>query len=114
MSWTETGVTELKRLWVAGIGTKEIGEQLGMSKNAIIGKAHRIGLQQRRASPRRGKADLLCMSGPRCQWPTGDPGQPDFHMCGAAALDGKPYCATHYARAYITPSRSRDRSANAA
>ena len=88
MSWTETSVAELKRLWVAGVGTKEIGEQLGMSKNAIIGKAHRIGLQQRRASPRRSKARVLRMNERSCQWPIGDPGHPDFHMCGAAARDG--------------------------
>ena len=41
-----------------------------------------------------------------CQWPFGDPRTTEFHFCGKEALDGKSYCADHYARAYITvPAR---------
>lgn len=114
MSWTEERVDELKHLWEAGVGTAEIGDRLGMTKNAIIGKAHRIGLKQRRASPKRTRARIVRMNGQSCQWPIGDPRDPSFHMCGEPALEGKPYCADHYARAYIVPSRTRDKAANAA
>lgn len=41
-----------------------------------------------------------------CLWPIGDPGDADFHFCGAETVPGKPYCAEHAARAYITRSRS--------
>jgi GcrA cell cycle regulator len=41
-----------------------------------------------------------------CLWPIGDPGDADFHFCGAEPVPGKPYCEEHAARAYITRSRS--------
>ena len=111
MSWTDERVALLRELWDSGMGTAEIGERLGMTKNAIIGKAHRIGLRARRASPKRRPARIVRMNERTCQWPSGDPGNPDFHMCGDTAIDGKPYCAEHYARAYIPSRRERDRSA---
>jgi GcrA cell cycle regulator len=45
-------------------------------------------------------------SGSGCLWPIGDPGDADFHFCGADPVPGKPYCQEHAARAYITRSRS--------
>ena len=41
-----------------------------------------------------------------CAWPIGDPDDPDFHFCGAPSIEGKPYCAEHAARAYISKSKS--------
>ena len=35
-----------------------------------------------------------------CQWPIGEPGDDDFHHCGAATAPAHPYCPTHCARAY--------------
>ena len=46
MAWTEEKVSKLKELWGSGLTTSQIGEQLGYSKNAVIGKAHRLGLAQ--------------------------------------------------------------------
>lgn len=46
----------------------------------------------------------------KCQWPIGDPSQPDFHFCESPAAPGRPYCAEHCAMAYIT--RSKDSSKN--
>lgn len=37
----------LTRLWDEGLTTAEIGRQLGIKKNAVIGKAHRMGLPAR-------------------------------------------------------------------
>jgi len=113
MTWTEGRVTELKRLWEAGVGTQEIGERIGVSKNAAIGKAHRIGLKPRRTSAKRRAAELRKLNGRVCQWPFGDPGEPDFHMCGELTIEGKSYCPEHYARAYIPMSRPRDARQNA-
>ncbi len=39
-----------------------------------------------------------------CQWPIGDPSQPNFRFCGAEAVAKRPYCAEHSALAY-TPAR---------
>jgi len=61
MAWTEAQIADLKRLWTAGHSTSQIGTVLGVSKNAVIGKAHRIKLPARpspirhSSSPRRPK-----------------------------------------------------------
>lgn len=47
MAWTDKMVEELKRLWDQGITTGEIGRRLGISKNSIVGKVHRLGLEGR-------------------------------------------------------------------
>lgn len=47
MTWTEERVTELTRLWEAGHSASAIGKQLGVSKNSVVGKAHRMKLQAR-------------------------------------------------------------------
>jgi len=228
MSWTDERIQELSRLWQEGLSASEIGKQLGVSKNAVVGKAHRLKLPARpspikhtaeaksdtankkavaskgngagkrespakatparvngtaetagtsaaaagsesgdaaapasRAStatdsttdsttdravrhaangsngsgggagttaaapgagsrPRRRTAAVTRGQGPSqrasvearggggggCLWPIGDPNDPAFHFCGADPLPGKPYCAEHAARAYITRSRS--------
>jgi GcrA cell cycle regulator len=233
MSWTDERIQELSRLWQAGHSASEIGKLLGVSKNAVVGKAHRLKLPSRpspikqqghgvtgtesggnvRAAaqagaaqpgrgasagskpaavhkpasgtagvaagggqtapagnaptpPAHGRADRsapaarpamparvkAANSGPAgpgagakpaagaataartgqpaggrgersrpaaqrqaveargsasgCLWPIGDPGDRDFHFCGAQAVPGKPYCAEHAARAYITRNRS--------
>ena len=47
MSWTPELIKELKKLWKKGLTTGEIGRILGISKNAVVGKAHRLGLESR-------------------------------------------------------------------
>lgn len=41
----------------------------------------------------------------KCQWPLGEPGKPGFHLCEAPAIEGKPYCGEHCAKAYIKRER---------
>ncbi len=53
MGWTDEQVEELKRLWDKGLTTGEIGKALGVSKNAVVGKAHRLGLNSRPSPIRR-------------------------------------------------------------
>lgn len=48
MSWTEERIERLKKMWAAGATASQIAEDLGgVSRNAVIGKAHRLGLEQR-------------------------------------------------------------------
>ena len=47
MGWTPELIKDLKKLWNKGLTTVEIGNRLGMSKIAIVGKAHRLGLEGR-------------------------------------------------------------------
>ena len=213
MNWTEERIELLKKLWAEGHSASQIGKMLGVSKNAVVGKAHRMKLAARpspikrsaksdgtkkdapakKAAPKAAKpaapaapkpavkpaapaaakpvvapvppkpkapiapaarvaaprpaapaakqptaaeikaaslpakarrkasmdaADRKLFSGamekrkgPKCLWPHGDPGDADFHFCGAPAIPGKPYCAEHCARAYITKS-SRNNNNN--
>ncbi|MSP66835.1 MAG: global cell cycle regulator GcrA-like protein [Alphaproteobacteria bacterium] len=109
MNWTRDGIRLLERLWKEGLTTAEIGRRLGMSKNAIVGKAHRLVLPPR-PSPIRRKPEVVIdrLPGPACQWPHGDPGDPEFRFCGKRAVSGKPYCGEHYLRAYVGVTPVRD------
>ncbi len=147
MTWTDERITELARLWESGQSASAIGRILGVSKNAVVGKAHRMRLasrpspiRQERRAPSRRRLPILTKPvdqsipavaapiieptpeprpavskdhrGAKCLWPIGDPRQSEFHFCDARAIEGKPYCADHCARAYITrPARGEDRAA---
>ena len=53
MAWTEERVAELKKLWAEGHSASQIAKQLGgVTRNAVIGKVHRLGLSGR-ATPSR-------------------------------------------------------------
>ena len=47
--WTETRLTKLRELWDKKLSISKIGEALGVSRNAIAGKAHRLGLEKRQS-----------------------------------------------------------------
>ena len=48
MSWTDDRIAVLKKLWEGGSTASQIAEELGgVSRNAVIGKAHRLGLKSR-------------------------------------------------------------------
>jgi GcrA cell cycle regulator len=48
MSWTDERIERLKAMWTKGATASQIAEELGgVSRNAVIGKAHRLGLESR-------------------------------------------------------------------
>ncbi|MDJ0978662.1 MAG: GcrA family cell cycle regulator [Erythrobacter sp.] len=48
MSWTDERIETLKKMWEGGSTASQIAEELGgVSRNAVIGKAHRLGLKSR-------------------------------------------------------------------
>lgn len=49
MAWTEERIAQLKAGWEGGMTASQIAEALGegVSRNAVIGKAHRLGLESR-------------------------------------------------------------------
>jgi GcrA cell cycle regulator len=61
MTWTNDRITTLNELWSAGFSASQIAQRLGgVTRNAVIGKVHRLGLagrattsRHRRSSPRR-------------------------------------------------------------
>jgi GcrA cell cycle regulator len=53
MEWTDEVITKLRGLWADGHSTAEIGRRLNISKNAVVGKAHRLNLPPRPSPIRR-------------------------------------------------------------
>lgn len=53
MIWDAETIRRLRDDWAQGYSTAEIGRRLGMSKNAIVGKAHRLDLDERPSPIRR-------------------------------------------------------------
>jgi GcrA cell cycle regulator len=50
MGWTDERVETLKKLWLDGLSASQIAKQLGgVTRNAVIGKVHRLGLSGRAA-----------------------------------------------------------------
>jgi GcrA cell cycle regulator len=168
VTWTEDRIEQLRKLWEQGLSASAIGRQLGVSKNAVVGKAHRLKLPARPSPIRKGARPpvrrmaalpkpfalpvrrhhakpsqaLAALSekpeapaapaaevrsappvGPvlptrrvargikACLWPIGDPGESNFHFCGAEVVPGKSYCGEHCQRAYIHKSRADSEAA---
>ena len=81
--WTPTRISILIALWNEGLTTSVIGEKLGVTKNAVVGKVHRLGLPTRGSpitqKPKPAKVISLRELRPgMCSWPDGEPGKEDF------------------------------------
>ena len=123
MSWTADKTVRLKHLWKVGYTATEIGEKLNYSKNAVIGRAHRLNLAARRSGSGAGEprttyvrstraqqieallndnnfepenpAQLEELTEHHCRWPEGEPGKKDFYFCGRTPVKGFSYCRLH-------------------
>ena len=113
--WTPQRTAALIALWEEGLTTSVMGQRLGVTKNAVVGKVHRLGLPKRASSPRakppveekRNTVKLAALTASMCCWPDGEPGTDDFHFCGEPVAPERPYCAAHCARAYVKSSKDR-------
>ena len=126
--WTEERLATLKILWNEGLSISQIGQRLGVTRNAVAGKAHRLGLPKRQSpisvssAPSRNRAkkneedgsDLplrlalrkISWSRSKCVWPSGDPKTTNFSFCGEPIEPGKPYCYDHCVLAYTNTRES--------
>ena len=126
--WTEERLATLRILWNEGLSISQIGQRLGVTRNAVAGKAHRLGLPKRQSpisvsgAPSRNKAkkneedgsDLplrlalrkISWSRSKCVWPSGDPKTTNFSFCGEPIEPGKPYCYDHCVLAYTNTRES--------
>lgn len=69
MAWTDERVEQLKKLWSEGLSASQIAKQLGgVTRNAVIGKVHRLGLSGR-ATPSRPLRRTVKPSRPRTATP---------------------------------------------
>lgn len=69
MVWNDDRVEQLKKLWADGLSASQIAAQLGeVTRNAVIGKVHRLGLATRASSNRTNSSRLrLRQAQPRRQ-----------------------------------------------
>lgn len=120
--WTDDRIAKLKKFWSDGLTTGEIGKRLGVSKNAVVGKAHRLKLKGRPSPIRRAGTKpapkkethvytLADLNSQTCRWPIGDPKEEDFYFCGKPVIQGKPYCLDHCAAAYVGSNKNRNENA---
>ena len=126
--WDDQKLEKLKKLWDQGLPITKIGIEIGVSRNAIAGKAHRMGLPKRNSpisksgDPRKNQVVSLNenlkqlplkillrdveWSRNRCCWPIGDPKLPGFSFCGTSIVPGRPYCEEHSNLAYTNTRES--------
>ena len=128
MAWTREEEAELRKLWDAGWSGGQIAKKTNHTKNAVIGKARRLGLAERespikrnieaRRNKQRSEPQLKApeelaaieplIPGPpakSCQWIEGEPSADDSCKCGAPVVPGRSYCAEHLKRTIIPESR---------
>lgn len=69
--WTEERVAQLRKLWTEGLSASQIAKQLGgVTRNAVIGKVHRLGLAGRATPSRPAKRPVRAASRPRVIGPS--------------------------------------------
>jgi len=129
--WTPERDEELRRLWATGRSTRLIGLELGVTKNAVVGRSHRLDLPARRSvvttrnpkpvqlpvkqqirrplvvvrkrSKMSGGVSLAALRDGQCKWP-----RDDGLFCGQPVVRG-PYCQKHADTSYVEakkPTRS--------
>ncbi|HEX7822769.1 MAG TPA: GcrA family cell cycle regulator [Sphingobium sp.] len=66
MAWTTERIDQLKTMWERGMTASQIAEELGgVSRNAVIGKAHRLGLQARPSPVKAADSSVKAAAAPR-------------------------------------------------
>ena len=120
--WTQERLETLKILWNEGLSISQIGQKLGVTRNAVAGKAHRLGLPKRQSPisvaststrtkakktdqetselPLRLALRKISWSRSKCVWPSGDPKTTEFSFCGEPIEPREPYCYRHCVLAY--------------
>jgi hypothetical protein len=107
--WTKERVNLLFDMADDGLKASEIARRLGTTKNAVIGKIHRVdgSLLNRPTTTMKERLDALDRLRPAgaCAWPIGDEVKnSDFHFCRKpVALFSKSYCENHHPMVWVKP-----------
>ena len=140
MAWTNEKIELLKKLWDEGLTASRIAHEIGdMTRNAVIGKAHRLGLSGRMQSKSKNSSISIVRKKKNspynkkiieistqvdepmnptpfseikdglCRWPIGEPENSDFKFCGRSTNEGFVYCQTHHKVAYQPLTAVRER-----
>jgi GcrA cell cycle regulator len=79
MGWNDERVATLRKLWAEGLSASQIAKQLGgVTRNAVIGKVHRLGLAGRATPSRPAKRPVRTVR-PRIVGPTAPRMRPPSH-----------------------------------
>ena len=111
--WTPIKTSALIALWNEGIATIEIGKRLGVSKNAVVGRVHRLGLPKRPSPLYSGKtpgpsAAEIIAAGQEwrgCLYMFGDPEDSDWRFCQNPREWNPSYCPVHHAKTRQKPGQ---------
>jgi GcrA cell cycle regulator len=103
MDWTTEAIERLRVLWSEGHSTAEIGRRMGVSKNSVVGKAHRLQLPARPSPIRRDPA------APRPVATGRRPTLPPLRVVAAAPTMSVPELAAAVPAVPAMPSRSEVR-----
>ena len=108
MSWTEERIATLKRMWETGMTATRIAEELGgVSRNAVIGKAHRLGLPSRPSPVKANTAEAKPAAEARAAEPAAEPvrtAQPAPAPAPAAEKPAQPAPAKEEAASESAPT----------
>ena len=108
MAWTDERIDALKGMWEKGLTASQIAEELGgVSRNAVIGKAHRLGLKSR-PSPVKAKSKTAKKKPPaKAKSPAAKPAKKkkpkEEHVARRAMPPPTPAARTHAAQQARAP-----------
>ncbi len=113
--WSDIEPDIIERLLSEGLSSTQVAKRLGdetnqpgrFSKNMIVGKCWRIGLELNSTKQSRARNRSWHPAEPtpnpfpppgHCIWPIGHPGNAGFHFCGHVTRLGRSYCPEHMLR----------------
>ncbi|GAA4758048.1 GcrA family cell cycle regulator [Sphingomonas daechungensis] len=106
MSWTEERIERLKAMWTQGATASQIADELGgVSRNAVIGKAHRLGLEARPSPVKPGEEKEHRAPAAAAPAPKPAPAERPAPRPAPAAADAAPEQATPAERPARSPQR---------
>jgi GcrA cell cycle regulator len=116
----------MRKMFKEGCTMSQIGAAIGCSRNAVVGRVHRLGLKRfvPRATPQQpaparaprpkppwvvghARRQIIELRSDECHWPINEPGA-DFCFCAEPNLRGSSYCPYHHRLSYV-PARGRQR-----
>jgi len=117
-TWAPGQIAQLRRLWPTSAPASEIGREIGVSKNSVVSKAHRLGLPGRLGPQNIAKARQKRREGEAAKVPDHSGcrfiASDDWHdrmkrgeqiYCGAPVhAPGSAWCEHHHSIVYIPDS----------